>query len=129
MKAAHQQHEYKMSVRARKAYATSVQDLPHHRISLFLSIPSESQRRSIQQKQQLKPWLAVLQSRRSNALIKNPGNLANSYTYVNIFSYPLSSPTSTSLSIKSPPERGESRKEGERTLIWLCNTVQFAIGQ
>lgn len=41
----------------------------------------------------------------------------------------LGSPERTSLSIKSPPERGEWRKEGERTLIWLCNTEQFAIGQ
>lgn len=42
---------------------------------------------------------------------------------------PLGSPTRTSLSIKSPPERGEWRKEGAGTLIWLCNTVQFAVGQ
>lgn len=53
-----------------------------------------------------------------------------SHTSVDVFSCsPSLFPTRTTLSIKSPPERSERRKEEERTLICLCNMVQFAIGQ
>lgn len=99
--------------------------------SLYFLHSLWSQRRNIQQ--QLKPWLAILQSRRSNGVATILRSLRTfSHTSVNIFrcSTALAIPTRASLSIKSPPEmQTEEKRERERTLIWLCNTVQFAIGQ
>lgn len=59
-------------------------------------------------------------------------SFAVSYTSVSVFrcSPAFRFPNArTRLSFKSPPERGRLRKETERALIWLCNMVQFAIGQ
>ena len=125
-----QLHEYKMSSKREKHMQHLCSSFHITGISLFLTFPLKSEE-NIQQ--QLKPWLVVLQSRRSNALTGNSkdSHRTLSHTSVNTFRCSSTSPfpTTTTLSINCPPERGERRKEGERTLIWLWNIVQFALGQ
>lgn len=101
-------------------------------ISLFLTFPLKSQEehRAAVETSPRRP--SISDQTHSPTILRS---LAEHFlTHLSTFSGappppPLRSPTKTSLSIKSPPERSERRKEGERTLIWLCNTVQFAIGQ
>lgn len=110
-----------------EAYTASV-DLPHHRISLFRTFPLKSQ-------EEYTAAAEILARRPSVFLIKRSyqQSWGASHFLTHLFSGalpPFRTPNpGTSLSFKSPPERGEWGKEAERTLIWLCNTAQFAIGQ
>lgn len=130
IKAARRQREYKMPLRAREAYAASVQDLPHHKISLFLTFPLKSEEEYTTAAETLTCRPSISQIKRTYQ--QSRGAAQNTFSHIcqRFQVLPrLSAPQQEQLWALKVPQRGEWRKEGERTLIWLCNTVQFAIGQ
>lgn len=108
-------------------------DLPHHTISLFLTFPLKLQEEYTAAAENLgSPSFNLADQTHLPTIVRS---LAVSHTSVNVFQV-LPPPPPPPLPgenkperLKSPPEGGECRKEGEGTLIWACNTVQFAIGQ
>lgn len=109
------------------------QNLPHHTISLFLTFPLKSQ-------EEYTATAETSTRRPSISQIKHTYQqswgasrcLTHLSTFFRCFPPPPPPPfpdENKPERLKSPPEGGECRKEGEGTLIWACNTVQFAIGQ
>lgn len=123
IKAACQLHEYKMSLRAREAYAASVQDLSHHRNLSISYILSE-----VRGERHNSKWNLGSPSFNLADQTHLPTNLRSLteclLTHLSTFSGappPLHYPTRTNLSIKSP-QRDVNGEKRERVHWSGCET-------
>lgn len=111
-------------------YAASVQHLPHHTVLPFL-LPACEVTRGLTTQQ---PSFNLPHQKHLETIPRIPCSFSHVCQHVQVRppftpTHSLDSSNEKSVSSKSPPERGKWREEAERTLIWLRNTVQFAVGQ